>query len=161
MFRRIMLPFPLLLQLSAATVAMAAERPVVRDVAVFREGNGARIEIRADRPLTYATYLMPELAKWVIDLPGATSAAPDDQSRKMRTAPLERISIRRKELNGELLTRIGLDFRGEVEFSVTADPVDKGRLVVLLIPSRQPLGKRRADTPVTAPPRTAPPFLRR
>lgn len=134
-----------LVTLLCCSAARAAERPVVRDVAVFREGDGARIEITADRPLSYTTYLMPELSKWVIDLPGAASAASDDQSRKMKTPPLERISVRRKEINGELLTRIGIDFRGEVTFSAAADPVDRGRLVVRLIPSRPP--KKPGNTP--------------
>lgn len=144
---------PLVMLLHCSAVACAAERPVVRDVAAYREGDGARIEIRADRPLTYTTYLMPELAKWVIDLPGAASAATDDQSRKMRTAPLERISIRQKEINGDPLTRIGIDFKGEVVFSVTADPVDKGRLVVRVTPSRSP---KKQDSPPAAPPRHPP-----
>ncbi len=147
------------LLLHCAPAAFAAERPVVRDVAVYREGEGARIEIRADRPLTYRTYLMPELAKWVIELPGAASAAGDDQSRKMRTAPLERISVRQKEVNGDLLTRIGLDVRGEVEFSLAADPLDRGRLVVRLIPSRP--ANRQGPTPPPAAPTTTSPHTPR
>ncbi len=139
-----------LVTLLCCSAARAAERPVVRDVAVFREGDGARIEISADRPLSYTTYLMPELAKWVIDLPGAASAASGDQSRKMKTPPLERITLRRKEVNGEMLTRIGIDVRGEVTFSIKPDPVDRGRLVALLIP-RSPKKQENAALPKPAP----------
>src|SRR5512140_223052 len=95
----------LLLHISASA-ALAAERPVVREVLVTREGNGARIEIRADQPLAHTSYLMPELAKWVIDLPGAKTTYTDEESKKMRTPPLERITVRQKEVNGELFTRI-------------------------------------------------------
>lgn len=159
MLRKSWITFTMLLHCSAA--AFAAERPVVRDVAAFREGNGARIEIRADRPLTYRTYLMPELAKWIIDLPGAISAAAGDQWKKMRTAPLEQISVRQREINGEVLTRIGLDFKGEVEFSLTADPLDKGRLVVLLTPARATPKKQGQALPPAAPARPAPPTPQR
>jgi len=106
----------LLLLLSAATVAFAAERPVVREVLVSKEGTGARIEIKADRALVYKSYLMPGLEKWVIDLPGAKTTFSGDESKKMRTPPLERITVRQKEVNGDYLTRIGFDFKGEVDF---------------------------------------------
>jgi len=147
MLRRIWLLLIILLQLLAAGAVLAAERPVVRDVAVYPEGNGARIEIRADRPLVYTSYLMPELAKWVIDLPGATTTRPDDESKRVRTLPLERVSVRQKEVNGDLFVRIGLDFSGEVDFAITADPVDKGLLVVLLTPSKAAPQKRPAAPP--------------
>lgn len=136
MVRRIGLQLIILLQLLAAGAALAGERPVVRDVAVYPEGNGARIEIRADGPLVYTSYLMPELAKWVIDLPGATTVRSDDQAKKMRTTPLQRVTVRQKEVNGDLFTRIGLDFSGAVNFSIMADPVDKGLLVVTMTPAK-------------------------
>jgi hypothetical protein len=125
----------MLLQLATASAAPAAERPVVREVLVSKEGTGARIEIRADQALAYRSYLMPGLEKWVIDLPGANTTYSEDESKKMRTPPLERITVRQKEVNGDFFTRIGLDFKGEVNFSLTADPVDKGRLVALISPS--------------------------
>lgn len=108
----------------------------MREVLVTRDGNGARIEIRADQPLKYTSYLMPELAKWVIDLAGAKTVLNDDESKQMRTPPLERITVRQKKVNGDPFTRIGLDFKGEVEFSLTADPLDKGHLIALMTPSK-------------------------
>jgi hypothetical protein len=102
----------LMLLLLLATAAFAAERPVVREVLVSREGNGARIEIRANQPLVYRSYLMSGLEKWVIDLPGTVTTFAGDESKKMRTPPLERITVRKIEVNGDQLTRIGLDFQG-------------------------------------------------
>jgi len=125
----------MLLQISAATLASAAERPVVRDVLVYKEGNGARIEIKANQALAYRSYLMPGLEKWVIDLPDARTTFAGDESKKMRTAPLERITIRQKEVNGDHLTRIAFDFKGEVEFSLKEDLLDKGHLIVIIKPS--------------------------
>lgn len=144
------MPLFIMVHFSAAGSAFAAERPVVRDVAVYAEGSGARIEIRADGPLAYKSYLMPELAKWVIDLPGATTAHSDDESKRMRTLPLERVSVRQREVNGDLFTRIGLDFTGEVEFSVNGDQRDKGLLVVLMKPSGPAPQKPAAAPPLTA-----------
>lgn len=143
------LMFVVWLPLALAGAALAAERPVVREVVVSAVGNGARIEIRADQPLTYSSYLMPELAKWVIDLPGATSSYPEDEAKKLRTPPLERITVRQKDVNGEQFTRIGLDFTGEVDFSIKPDPVDQGRLVAALTPSATTPQQR---LPVAAPP---------
>lgn len=123
--------------LVAATVAAAAERPVVREVLVSREGNGARIEIRADRPLTYRSYPMPGLEKWVIDLPGAASTYPEDESKKMRTPPLERVTVKQRDVNGDPLTRVGLDVKGAVDFSLTEDRLDKGHLVIIITPAKK------------------------
>jgi len=153
---RIWLSIAVLLQFPAVGAAVAAERPVIKEVVATQEGNGARIEIRADLPLAYRSYLMPELAKWVIDLPGAITVYPQDLSRKMKTPPLERISVRQKEVNGDLFTRIGLDFKGEVDFSIEADPHDKGRLVILMTPSKATTQKLPADSPATAAPQSPP-----
>jgi type IV pilus assembly protein PilQ len=142
----------ILLHISGA--ALATERPVVREVLVTREGNGARIDIRADQPLANTSYLMPELAKWVVDLPGAKTTYSDDESKQMRTPPLERITVRQKEVNGELFTRIGLDVKGEVDFSLREDPLDKGHLVVSLTPAKatpQKMGAEASPVPVPQP----------
>lgn len=155
MFRRIRLLCIILAQLLAAGAVIAAERPVVREVLVTQEGSGARVEIRADLPLRFTSYLMPELAKWVIDLPGAKTTYTDDESKKMRTPPLERITVRQKEVNGDLFTRIGLDFKGEVDFSLAVDPLDKGHLVAVMTPKKPALQKPPATAPLaTAPPST-------
>src|SRR6185369_1748355 len=135
----------ILLHILTAAAALAAEHPVVREVLVTREGNGARIEIRADQQLAHISYLMPELAKWVIDLPGARTTCSDDESKKMKTPPLEQITVRQKEVNGELFTRIGLDFKGQVDFLLKEDPLDKGHLVVSLTPAKTALQKTVAE----------------
>ena len=126
----------MLLQLATAAATPAAEQPVVREVLVSREGNGARIEIKADRLLAYRSYPMSGLGKWVVDLPGAKTTFAGDESKKMRTPPLERITVRQKEVNGDQLTRIGLDFTGEVDFSLKEDPLDKGHLIIIMKPSK-------------------------
>jgi len=123
-----------LLCIASAGAALAEERPLIREVLVSKEGSGARIEIRANLPLLYQSYLMPGLEKWVIDLAGARTASGKDESKKMRTPPLERMTVRHKEVNGNLFTRIGLDFKGKVNFSARHDPLDKGHLVVIMTP---------------------------
>lgn len=124
----------LLLGLSTAGTAFAAERPTIREVLVSKAGNGACIEIRADQPLVYRSYSMPGLEKWLVDLPEAKTVSGRDESKKLRTAPLERMTVRHKEVNGDRFTRIGLDFKGEVNFSIKQDPLDKGHLVITMTP---------------------------
>jgi len=150
------LAFVMLLQLSAAAIAPAAEQPVVREVLVSKEGAGARIEIRADQTLTYRSYLMPGLEKWVVDLPGARTTFAGDESKKMRTPPLRRITVRQKEVNGDHLTRIGFDFNGEVDFSLKEDLLDKGHLIVILKPSHSAPPKGTADTTLPSDSKTLP-----
>jgi hypothetical protein len=147
----------LLLQCAAAAAAPAAGQPVVRDLLVSKDGNGARIEIRADQPLAYRSYPMPGLEKWVVDLPGARTASANDESKKMRTPPLERITIRQQEVNGDQLTRIGLDFKGEVDFSLREDPLDKGHLVIIMkLVKPAPLNPAVVNTPPRSIQRQAP-----
>lgn len=127
-----------LLCFSSADTALAADRPIIKELLISKEGNGARIEIRASQPLVYRSYLMPALVKWVIDLPGAKTALGRDESKKLRTAPLEQITVRQKEVNGDLFTRIGLNFKGEVNFSLRHDPLDQGHLVAIMTPLKAP-----------------------
>ena len=144
-FRKHWLMLAMLLLLATATAAFAAERPVVREVLVSREGNGARIEIRANQPLVYRSYLMSGLEKWVVDLPRAVTTFAGDESKKMRTPPLERITVRKIEVNGDQLTRIGLDFKGEVDFLLKEDQLDKGHLTIILTPSKASPQKQATD----------------
>jgi hypothetical protein len=153
---RILQIVTLLQLLVTVSAALAADRPVVREVLVIQKGNGARIEIRADQPLAYKSYLMPELAKWVIDLPGAKTTYSGDESKLMRTPPLERLSVRQKDVNGDLFTRIGLDFKGDVDFSIKEDPLDKGHLVALMTPSKATQQKRVAAASMAALPQSDP-----
>lgn len=134
-----------MLFLSAAHFAHAADYPVVREVLISRDGNGARIDIRANQPLLHRSYLMSGLEKWVVDLPGARTTFAGDESKKVRTLPLDRITVRQKDVNGDPLTRIGLDFKGEVDFSLTVDPLDKGHLIISMKPSPASPQKREAE----------------
>jgi len=160
-FRRHWLALVMLLLLATAAAAFAAERPVVREVLVTREGNGARIEIRANQPLVYRSYPMSGLEKWVVDLPGTVTTFAGDESKKMRTPPLERITVRQKEVNGDQLTRIGLDFKGEVDFSIKADLLDKGHLIITMTPSKASSQKRAADASAPATPKPLPDLKQR
>ena len=146
----------MLLQLATAAAALAAERPVVREVLVSREGNGARIEIKADRSLAYSSYPMSGLDKWVVDLPGARTTFAGDESKKMRTPPLEQITVRQKEVNGDHLTRIGLDFKGQVDFSLKEDPLDKGHLIMIMKPAKSSPLKPAVGSPSPAGPKARP-----
>lgn len=155
MFGRILFELVIVLLGAVSGTVCAAERPILREVAVFPESNGARIEIRADQPLVYRSYLMPQLSKWVIDLPGVTTGSSGDQARKMKTLPLERITVRQKEVNGDQFTRIGFDVTGTVDFLIKADPADKSHLVVVITPSGAAPQRQTAVAGSVAPPAAA------
>ena len=67
-------------------------------------------------------------------LPAAKTTYSGDESKKLRTPPLERITVRQREVNGDPLTRIGLDFKGNVDFSLKEDQLDKGHLILIMTP---------------------------
>jgi hypothetical protein len=111
--------------------ALANELPIIQEVVITKAGKGARIEIRADKPIKFTSYYMPELTKWVIDIPNSVPALAEE-SKKVVTVPLERVTVKKREINGVPFSRIGLDITGEAEFTVKTDTLEKGVLTVFL-----------------------------
>jgi hypothetical protein len=125
-----------------------AARPVLQEIVGNGSGGEALFEVRADRPVRFSFYTMPELLKGVVDLPGVLPGRLEPV-RKVAAGPVGRIMVREKEIDGQPGTRIVFDLTGDAEFQVTADPLQKERLVVRLTP------RPAAATPV--PPRQTSP----
>jgi AMIN domain-containing protein len=122
-------------QEQAAAADAATIKPVLREIVKVREGEATVFEIRADRPLTYNFYLMPELWKGIIDLPNVDPGQVEPV-RPITAGLIKRVAVRRKEVNEVPVTRVVFDLSREVEMAVVADPLDKGKLVATFRPGK-------------------------
>jgi type IV pilus assembly protein PilQ len=111
-------------------IALADATPsVLKKIQVTGTGNDTRIEISADKPLTYTYYRMPELLKAVIDLaivdPGHINPV-----ITINSAMISKITVEKKSFYDFSLTRVVINLEKETEFAVKHDPADKGKILV-------------------------------
>jgi len=107
----------------------------LRDVTVSGEGYQTKIEIFADKPITYTLYSLKEPNRTIIDL-AQTKPGTVDVPRLAANALIKKIDLTGAELTGGSLTRLTIETTEEVEFVVSSEPNEKTKLVVA-IPSQQ------------------------
>ncbi|MDD2337162.1 MAG: type IV pilus secretin PilQ [Geobacteraceae bacterium] len=107
----------------------------LRDITVSGEGHQTKIQISADKPITYTSYSLKEPYRTVIDLsqtnPGAV-VVPQINTNSL----IKKIDLTSTELTGGSLSRLTIETAEEVEFIVSSDPTDSMKLL-LSIPSTQ------------------------
>lgn len=120
----LLLTFPLILGIAHAEPA----HPVLQRIQVTGSGIDTKIEITADKPLTYTYYKMPDLLKVVIDLalvdPGLVTPI------TVNSELISKITVQKKSISDFSLTRVAINLEKDAEFRVSADPSDKGKLRV-------------------------------
>lgn len=103
-------------------------QPVLKKIQVTGTGNDTRIDIVADKPLTYTYYKMPDLLKVVIDLalvdPG--QVAPVTVNSEL----ISKITVEKKANSNFSLTRVVINLAKDAEFAVLTDPADKSKIRV-------------------------------
>lgn len=110
--------------------------------AVKVSDDASLVEISADRPLIYTFYSLTAPPKAVIDLaqtePGAVASQID-----VNKGGIGQINISRHGFGGSLLSRIEINLTDEQQFTVTADPLDKGKILVTFakLPSKEKFDK--------------------
>lgn len=112
-----------------STVAPAEPaQPVLQKIQVTGTGNDTRIDIVADKPLTYTYYKMPDLLKVVIDLalvdPGLVAPV------KVNSELISKITVEKKAISNFSLTRVVINLAKDAEFAVLTDPADKSKIRV-------------------------------
>jgi AMIN domain-containing protein len=115
---------------SSGGIALAEAAPsVLKKIQVTGAGNDIRIEITADKPLTYTYYKMPELLKAVIDLaivdPGQINPV-----MTINSTLISKITVEKKSFYDFSLTRVVINLEKETGFAVKHDPADKGKILV-------------------------------
>lgn len=107
----------------------------LRDITVSGEGHQTKIQISADKPITYTSYSLKEPYRTVIDLsqtnPGAV-VVPQLNANNL----IKKMDLTSTELTGGSLSRLTIETAEEVEFVVSSDPTDSTKLL-LSIPSTQ------------------------
>lgn len=107
----------------------------LRDVTVSGEGYQTKIEIAADKPITYTVYTLKEPNRTIIDLsqtkPG-TVVVPQLAENSL----IKKIDLVGTELTGGSLTRLTIETTEEIEFAVSGEPNEKTKLVVAIPPQQ-------------------------
>ncbi|MBI1920898.1 MAG: type IV pilus secretin PilQ [Geobacter sp.] len=90
-----------------------------------------RVEITADRALTYTFYKLPDPPVAVLDIsdvtPGSVVSSID-----VNSGNLGKIAVNRHDLAGGVLTRVEIGLKRDLDVSVTVDPENKAKLFVTL-----------------------------
>lgn len=111
----------------------------LRGVTVSGEGYQTKIEISADKPITYTLYSLKEPNRTVIDLsqtkPG-TAVVP----RLAANSLIKKMTLTGTDVTGGVNTKLTIETAEEVEFVVSNETNEKTKLVVA-IPAPQVAGK--------------------
>ncbi|ABQ26996.1 AMIN domain-containing protein [Geotalea uraniireducens] len=103
-------------------------QPVLQKIQVTGTGKDTRIDIVADKPLTYTYYKMPDLLKVVIDLalvdPGSVAPV------TVNSGLISKITVEKKAISNFSLTRVVINLKNDAEFAVLTDQADKGKIQV-------------------------------
>ena len=102
---------------------------ILRDITVSGEGHQTKIEISADKPLTYTSYSLKGPNRTVLDLsqtdPG-TAIVPQLAAGSL----IKKMELSSTDLSGGSLVRLTIETTEEIEFIVASDPNDRNKLVV-------------------------------
>lgn len=132
-----------------------ADTAKLLDLKVTGEGSSSRLEITADKPLTYTYYTLREPYRTVIDLSQTDSGSvpapvPDPSS------VIKRIDIARNELASGFLTRITLETNEGIEFSAVPDTIEKTKIsFVVSAPLQISSSQAQSEAPKQAEPDVA------
>jgi len=127
-------------QFDAAGVAAVQEIKVKDDA--------SQVEILTNRPLTYTSYKTSEPPKIFIDL-AQTEPGIVTNPLEVASGNIKRVSLTRQDFGSGFLTRIEISLVKDVDFSVTTDPADRGKLILALIKpqNKESLTKAEGDKP--------------
>jgi len=102
---------------------------ILRDITVSGQGQQTKIEISADKPLTYTSYSLKGPYRTVLDLsqtdPG-TAIVPQLAAGSL----IKKMELSSTDLSGGSFVRLTIETSKEIEFIVASDPNDRNKLVV-------------------------------
>ncbi len=150
----------LLTALTGCAERMAAVKPSVVAApdepaeikAIKVSDDGKQVEITASKPLTYTFYRTANPAKAVVDLaqtmPGAAKGI-----QEVNKGEVNKVDVTSHSFGTGSLSRVEIFLARDAEFTVSADPADKSRLVVSLAapPAATSIKTEQVLTPTIAP----------
>jgi len=123
---------------------------ILRDITVSGEGYQTKIEITADKPITYTSYSLTGPYRTVIDL-SQTSPGTVVVPQLGANSLVKKIDLTSTDLTGGSLSRLTIETAEAVEFVVSSDATDTLKLLVA-IPSTPVVENSISSAPVDATP---------
>lgn len=127
----------------------AVETATLRDIRVTGEGAGTRIEVEADRPLTYTSYSDNDPRRLILDIsnadPGTAQAPQLDPSLLVK-----KIEVVKADLTAGSLVRITIETNDAADYTVNSNPANMSSITVFANP-KQTAGDVSAGPAATAP----------
>ena len=149
----VLLSMMLLLHWACTPAQAETTLSTLNNLQISGSGGNTRIEITADKPLTYTYYKMPGLLKAVIDL-----AIVDPGKVKPVTAVksdlISKITVEKKTFYDFSLTRVVIDLEKDIDFAVKADTYVKEKLLVTFVnplPTPDKASGEKDSTPTPSP----------
>lgn len=97
--------------------------------AITVKDDASQVVISTNRPLTYTSYKTSDPPKVFIDLaqtePGAVT-----KPIELASGNIKNVNLTRQDFGGGFLTRVEIVLNKDVDFSVSTDPTDRGKLLV-------------------------------
>ena len=112
-----------------ASIRAEGPLPVIKGIRVIISGDALGVEISADKELVYTCSKMPQLLRVVIDFPRTEPGRPDTLFR-VKSALISTIKVEKKTINDVMVTRVAVNLAEDADFTVQADPSDKGKMTV-------------------------------
>lgn len=104
-------------------------KAVLQEIKVSGEGSDTRVEISANKPLTYTHYKIAEPPRAVIDL-SLTDPGSIKSPVEINSSIIKQIEVIKNESAGGPFTRIIMKLARNVEFSASTDPSNKNKLIL-------------------------------
>jgi type IV pilus assembly protein PilQ len=119
-------------KLSVKEDSLAGGTPFATVQAIKVSEDASHVEISANNPLTYTSYKLDTPPKAVIDL-SQTEPGGVTTPIEVNTGNIKRIEVGRHGFGESVFSRIEITLVKDEEFTVTTDPVDKGKLLVTFV----------------------------
>jgi len=107
----------------------AGEAATLREIRVSGDGAASKIEIEADRPLTYTSYSDKDPRRLVLDIsnaePGSVKVPQLDPSLTVK-----KIEVAKSELTAGSLVRITMEAADDVDYAVNSNPANMSVVTV-------------------------------
>ncbi|MDD3294626.1 MAG: AMIN domain-containing protein, partial [Geobacteraceae bacterium] len=131
--------------------SVSSETATLLDIAVSGNQNSARVEITADKPLTYTHYQLKDPFRTVIDL-SQTDIGQVSEPKTPESSPVKKITVAKSDLSSGSLTRVTIETSDELAFSISVDPKDPHKLLIVSEPKQSIASEQGTETVTGAAP---------
>ena len=109
---------------------VSSETVTLLDITVSGDENTARVEITADKPLTYTHYQLKDPFRTVIDL-SQTAPGQVSEPKIPESSLVKKVTVAKSDLSSGSLTRVTIETSDERAFSISSDPKDPRKLLIV------------------------------